>query len=312
LPTVARHASGALEPESTHTPFKQSRPITTALLLAAGTGSRLQPLTNDAPKCLTEVNGISILKRLIRSLQLRGFKRVVVVVGHLDRCIREALLTSIDGLTVEFIHSDRYRTTNNIYSLWMARHAIQEPFLLIESDLIFDTALLDDMLEPDRIAVSHALPWMNGTTVTLDRQQQVTGFHAGGLLVENQIMYKTVNMYSFSPSSWQKVATRLSEHITAGRVNEYYEVVFAELVAEGALALQAAFFDNKCWYEIDTLEDLSAAERLFPKSPSKLTQRAITHPSIPTTLNGTSTQLDHRALSKQASDDVVTQRVLRS
>ena len=273
VPTVARNASSVLEAESTRTPFKKSGQITTALLLAAGTGSRLQPLTHDAPKCLTEVNGTSILKRLIRSLQSRGFKRVVVVVGHLDLCIREALLTSIDGLTIEFIHSERYRTTNNIYSLWMARQTIEEPFLLIESDLVFDTALLDNMLVPDRIAVSHALPWMNGTTVTLDQQEQVAGFHAGGLLVANEIMYKTVNMYSFSALSWRKIARRLNEYISAGRVNEYYEVVFAELVAEGALSFEAAFFDNACWYEIDTLEDLYAAERLFPKNqcwPSSL------------------------------------------
>jgi NDP-sugar pyrophosphorylase family protein len=146
----------------------------------------------------------------------------------------------------------------------MARQAIQEPFLLIESDLVFDTDLLDDMLEPDRIAVSHALPWMNGTTVTLDPSQQVTRFFVGDQRALNESTYKTVNMYSFSSESWQRVASRLDQYISAGRVGEYYEVVFAELVAEGSLLFQAAFFDNACWYEIDTMEDLHAAERLFP------------------------------------------------
>jgi choline kinase len=238
--------------------------ITTALLLAAGTGSRLQPLTDDAPKCLTEVNGTTILKRLIRSLQSRGFTRVVVVVGFLDLCVREALRTSVDGLAIEFIHSPRYRTTNNIYSLWLARQAIQEPFLLIESDLLFDTALLDDMLEPDRIAVSLPLPWMNGTTVTLDPNQQVTRFHVGSHRAMGERTYKTVNMYSFSSPSWQRVASRLDEYVSAGRVGEYYETVFAEMVAQGDLSFQAAFFDNEHWYEIDTLGDLYEAEKLFP------------------------------------------------
>ena len=241
-----------------------TRRITTALLLAAGTGSRLWPLTDDAPKCLTEIGGTTILERLVRSLRSRGFKRLVIVVGHLDRCIRQALRTSVDGLTIEFIRSPRYRTTNNIYSLWMARNTIREPFLLIESDLVFDTALLDDMLEPDRIAVSRMLPWMNGTTVTLDPWQQVTGFHVGGHPAPAELSYKTVNMYSFSPPSWRRVASRLDQYISAGRVGEYYETVFAELVAEGSLSLQAAFFDDEYWYEIDTLEDLHEAERLFP------------------------------------------------
>ncbi len=238
--------------------------ITTALLLAAGTGSRLWPLTDNAPKCLTDVNGTTILERLVGSLRSRGFKRLVVVVGYLDLTIREALPISVDGLTIEFICSPRYRTTNNIYSLWLARNVIQEPFLLIESDLVFDTALLDGMLEPDRIAVSRTLPWMHGTTVTLDPWRQVTRFYVGSQLPPDELSYKTVNMYSFSPPSWRRVASRLDKYISAGRVDEYYETVFAELVAERSLSFQATFFDNECWYEIDTLEDLHEAERIFP------------------------------------------------
>ena len=65
--------------------------IKTALLLAAGTGSRLQPLTEDSPKCLTEVNGTPVLERLVRGLRAWEFERLVVVVGHLDGCVRDFL-----------------------------------------------------------------------------------------------------------------------------------------------------------------------------------------------------------------------------
>ena len=252
-----------------------TKPITTALLLAAGTGSRLQPLTNEAPKCLTEVSGITILERLVRSLRSRGFKRVVIVVGHLDSCIREAFRAFADDMTIEFIHSPRYRTTNNIYSLWMARQAIREPFLLIESDLVFEDAMLDAMLEPDRIAISRMLPWMNGTTVTLDPGRCVARFHAGDHHSPDEPNYKTVNMYSFSSLSWRCVASRLDQHITTGNVSSYYETVLAELVSEGRLSFQAAFFDNECWYEIDTFKDLQEAERLFPAILPRLSHARV-------------------------------------
>lgn len=65
--------------------------VTTAVLLAAGTGSRLQPLTNDAPKCLSDVNGITILERLVRCLRGHGVERLIVVVGYLDQRVREFL-----------------------------------------------------------------------------------------------------------------------------------------------------------------------------------------------------------------------------
>ncbi len=66
-----------------------------------------------------------------------------------------------------------YKTTNNIYSLWLARDVIDEPFLLIESDLVFDTDMLKDMLYPDRVAVAKIEPWMNGTTVTINNLMEI-------------------------------------------------------------------------------------------------------------------------------------------
>ena len=249
--------------------------IRTALLLAAGTGSRLQPLTEDSPKCLTEVNETTILERLIRGLRAWEFERLVVVVGHLDDCVRNYLDSLASGLTIEYIHSVKYRTTNNIYSLWEARHAIQEPFLLLECDLVFDDVLLGKMLTPDRIAVSRILPWMNGTTVSLDHSRRVIRFHMGRDQPRDELTHKTVNMYSFSRPSWQRVIRRLEQHVSAGRVNGYYETVFAEMVADGDLSFEAVFFDNRHWYEIDTLEDLREAERLFPRNNGRRTSGAL-------------------------------------
>lgn len=250
--------------------------IKTALLLAAGTGSRLQPLTEDSPKCLTEVNETTILERLVRGLRAWEFERLVVVVGHLDGCVRDFLDRSASGLDIQYVRSAKYRTTNNIYSLWAARHAIQEPFLLLECDLVFDDVLLGEMLEPDRIAVSRILPWMNGTTVSLDHASRVTRFHMGGRdQLPDELTHKTVNMYSFSRRSWHSVTQRLERHISAGRVNEYYEAVFAEMVAEGDLSFDAVFFNHQRWYEIDTLEDLREAERLFRRSDQRWTAGVV-------------------------------------
>jgi hypothetical protein len=67
------------------------RGVTTALLLAAGRGTRLRPLTDDSPKCLTEVCGIPILGRLLTCWVREGFKRLVVVVGHHGDKIRAYL-----------------------------------------------------------------------------------------------------------------------------------------------------------------------------------------------------------------------------
>jgi choline kinase len=237
--------------------------VTTALLLAAGTGSRLHPLTKDMPKCLTMVNGVPILDRLVACLNQQGFKRLIVVTGHLENRIREFLGNRAGNMTIDYIFSPLYEVTNNISSLWMAREIINEPFLLIESDLVFHASLLDDMLYPDRIAVARMQPWMNGSTVTVNQFNQVDAFQKSAPGSADKTRYKTVNIYSFSLSSWSGITERLDQYISTGRVNDYYEAVFADMVADRCLSLQAVYSDSMPWYEIDTIADLTKAEKLF-------------------------------------------------
>jgi len=260
--------------------YNEEGRITTALLLAAGTGSRLRPLTNFTPKCLTEVNGTSILERLVCCLRQNGFKRLVIVVGHLDHCVREFIDKKVWDLQIDYILNPLYETTNNIYSLWLAKEKIDEPFLLVESDLVFDSSLLEDMLYPNRIAVSHILPWMNGATVTIDHLQNVTAFRLGVGDVPWDVRYKTVNIYSLSKQSWHRVVERLDRHIFEGSVNGYYERVFEEMVADGTLSLKSAFFDAKRWYEIDTFEDLHEAKQIFSENIADKIVPCFTYPKF--------------------------------
>ena len=241
-------------------------PITTALLLAAGIGCRLRPVTDDQPKCLTEIDGIPILERLIDCLYQQGFKRLVVVVGYLEHSIRTFLGEQRDGLSIEYVVNPQYRTTNNLYSLWLAREAIQEPFLLIESDLLFEPSVLHDLQSPDKITVSSMQPWMNGSTVTVDHSQRVREFQLGKKRDANgRRRYKTVNICTLSLRSWRNVLGRLEQHVVAGRVNDFYESVFAEMVTDGSLSFQAVILDPNSWHEIDTLEDLHKTELFFKR-----------------------------------------------
>ena len=239
-----------------------SKKITTALVLAAGTGSRLSPLTNDAPKCLTRVNEIEILGRLVETLHLYNFKRLVIVIGPFEQQIRDYLENVSKNIIVEYIVSPLYKTTNNIYSLWLAKEQMKESFVLIESDLIFKSSLLKEMLLPNKIAVSHMLPWMNGTTISIDKQlpKAVSTFNLG-THTANNANFKTVNLYSFSYESWKKVSNRLDTWISKGKVNDYYEAVFAEMVADSSLNFECVYFDNDFWYEVDTIADLHECEK---------------------------------------------------
>jgi len=240
-----------------------SRHITTALLLAAGSGSRLG---NGSPKCLARVSGVPILGRLVSSLIEQGFERMVVVVGYRGDEVRDYLDVNASGLEIHFIDSRHHATTNNIYSLWLARDSMKEPFVLIESDLVFDSRLLGLMRISDRIAVAKFRPHMDGTTVSINAAGRVDAFRVGAL-DGLHLPYKTVNIYSLSMSIWREVTRRLDLQIAAGRVHSYYESVFAEMAIEGLLPLEAVNFDDGRWCEIDTPDDLVTAQHLFFDPP---------------------------------------------
>jgi len=232
--------------------------VTTAVILAAGCGRRLWPATDAVPKCLSEVNGIPILEQQVRCLRYSGFHRLVMVVGHFERQIRDFLDRTVTGLTIDYVVNTRYRTTNNIYSLWLAQEQISESFLLLECDLFFKESSLRGMLEPNKVAVSRVQPWMKGTTVDIDTDRRVTGIKVGHH--PQGFDLKTVNIYSFSAETWQDIRRRLEQRIRAGAVDDYYEVVLSEMVADGDRSFGAVDFPARDWHEIDTLDDLHAAE----------------------------------------------------
>ena len=102
-------------------PANNHAQVRTALLLAAGPGCRLAPMTDALPKCLVSVGGVPILERLVRALDTHGFDRLVIVTGYRAETIRDYLGERFGGIAIEYILSPLFETTNNTYSLWLAR-----------------------------------------------------------------------------------------------------------------------------------------------------------------------------------------------
>ena len=146
---------------------------------------------------MTIIKGKPILEHLLNTFRIQGINKIIIATGYLEHRIREYLNKYVHDIEIEYVFNANYQITNNIYSLWLTRQLIDESFILVESDLIFDTELLDNMMYPNRIAVSKILPWMNGTTVSLDSNNKVDAFHMSVNILKHQ-HYKTVNICSLS------------------------------------------------------------------------------------------------------------------
>ena len=119
-----------------------------AVILAAGVASRLRPLTNDCPKCLLKVGERSLLQRSMDALKQSGISEFVIVTGYLHTQIEDFVSQNYSDVKVTFIHNSVYDSTNNIYSLWLARpKADGEEILLLDSDLLYDPAIIRRVLE---------------------------------------------------------------------------------------------------------------------------------------------------------------------
>jgi len=244
-------------------------PVDTAIILAAGAGNRLHPLTNSCPKCLIPVSGVPILVNMLNNLSDYGITKVVIVVGYLKEKICEEISNHFRGMDITYLESERFNTTNNIFSLWLAREYLKEDVLLLESDLHFEGDLINRIVHAqgtNQMAVARHKPWMSGTIVRLDNDKVTSIIESKDQNPSSEYLdhYKTVNIYRLSGEFLRNhFVPCLSNYINKGYVNEYYESVLNELNRQGKLDMNAVYCDDVKWIEIDNPNDLTSANYMF-------------------------------------------------
>ena len=113
-----------------------------AIILAAGMGTRLLPITLSVPKCLVPVNSKPILEHQLDALLKAGVRDTILVVGYLSELIFDKYGTRYGGMNIHYVRNQIYDRTNNLYSLWLARLHLDNQVLLLEGDLFFEAELL--------------------------------------------------------------------------------------------------------------------------------------------------------------------------
>lgn len=251
-----------------------------AVILAAGMGRRLGELTKGNTKCMVEVNGVTLIDRLLGQLSQLDLNRVVIVVGYEG----EKLVSYIgdrfsDRFEIVFINNPIYDRTNNIYSLALAREQLAEDdTILLESDLIFDDRMFSLILDnpyPNLALVAKYQTWMDGTMVRIDDDNNIVNFITKKAFKYSEVehYYKTVNIYKFSRDFMvNKYLPFLDAYCSSIGNNEYYEQVLRVICMLDNAELKALPITNEKWYEIDDVQDLNIAEALFAENDEHLQQ----------------------------------------
>ncbi|MCQ5386544.1 aminotransferase class I/II-fold pyridoxal phosphate-dependent enzyme [Hungatella hathewayi] len=247
-----------------------------AIILAAGMGKRLKDLTQSNTKCMVQVNGVSLINRMLHQLDQQHLSRIVIVVGYEGQKLINYIGTLDIRTQIIYVNNPIYNKTNNIYSLALAKEWLcKEDTLLFESDLIFEDSVLEALINDPRktlALVDKYESWMDGTCVKLADDDTIEAFVPGKNFKFDEIKdyYKTVNIYKFSKHfAKTHYVPFLEAYQKALGLNEYYEQVLRVITILDNPEIKAKRLNGQSWYEIDDIQDLDIASSMFTPDEDK-------------------------------------------
>lgn len=240
-----------------------TRNIETAVILAAGLGSRLGDLKKNKPKAFIEIGNESLINRSIRLLLSKGIKKIIIGTGygsdHFDE-LKEIYPQ------VSTHRNPKFDTTGSMYTLHFLRDLIKGPFLLLEGDLLYSDEALDKLIQDDRediILASDATHSgdevfiQHGKENLLEKMSKDKGqlHHVDGELVGiSKLSLTTLSLLSkFAEASYQK-----------DEYDIHYEDAFVGITKNTTLFVKV--IENLAWCEIDDASHLERAKSIvYPK-----------------------------------------------
>ena len=240
-----------------------------AVLLAAGAARRMRPLTDALPKCLLSVAGHTILSRAVSILAGCRITRITVVDGFAGDRVRSALRSEFPPSWFTFVRNSDYETTNNAYSLWLARRPEEESLLLLDADVIFDTQVAGLLIEDghaNRLAVrSRGELEEEDVKIQLARDGRIRDI--GKHVSLDRAAGESVGLAAFSARFARRMFDVLERRLLRERrLDEWYESAFLELIEAGE-AVYPVDLGSLRAIEVDTPQDLLRARNLFEAPP---------------------------------------------
>lgn len=238
-----------------------------AIILVAGLGIRLKPLTDEVPKCLTEINGKPILLNTLEILEKNGFEEAVLVIGYKGEEIIKKVCEKYKDMKITYIRNDIFDVTNTMYSVLEAKEHLKDGVLLIEGDTYFEEDMIKEVLDMEGTF------WLGqkfteeyqGCMLTVDDRET----WGNNRIIEIQIKlgelsktkgndYKSTGILKISPEFGEKFAKWLEEE---ENTDVYYDLVINKHLNEHAIFVHD--ITGYKWVEIDSIEDINKAEKIF-------------------------------------------------
>jgi len=230
-----------------------------AVILAAGIGSRLRPLTNTVPKCLVEIkNGVSLLDYQIGILKSVGFleNQIFIVAGYKAKKIKERYNN------LKYIINEKYMF-NNIYSFYLIKNAILDDFVLINSDTLFPKILLQQLTKEQGFSTM-VIDKKN----TIGTEEMKVVIKKGGFIkrISKELplhisLGEYIGLSLFKLRDAEMVFKMIENLLEKEKFNLWYEDAIDKMLVEDQIKIRAYLIENIPWIEVDNIDDLRVARK---------------------------------------------------
>ena len=217
-----------------------------AILLAAGMGTRLRPLTIDTPKPLIKINNESIIERQIKALNEIGINEIIIVTGYLN----EKFEFLEEKYGVKLIHNDKYNKYNNIYTMYLVRDYLKDTYV-IEGDIYINRNFLKSNMKSSAYFSAIKSGFKNEWMLNIDEDDRVYDINIGS---EDE-RYIMCGISYWNEEDGNYIVNKLEESIAKDNFKElFWDEIVKDNINEINVRLEKLSSDDV--YEIDSLDDL--------------------------------------------------------
>jgi choline kinase len=235
-----------------------------ALILSAGQGSRLLPLTENTPKCLLPIGGQSLIAWQLQELIACGVDEIVVVVGFAADQVEAALAAAeTGGVRIRTVFNPFYNVADNLASCWMARQEMAQDFLILNGDTLFEAAVLRRVLTSPKAPVTITIDKKpaydaDDMKVELDGERLMA---VGKQLPPERTHGESIGMLLFRDQGPTLFTEMLESYMRTPEGLKTWSLRAIDRLAKTGV-VQAASIEGLAWGEVDFLPDLEAARAM--------------------------------------------------
>ena len=237
--------------------------MTNAIILSAGQGKRLLPLTETRPKCMLAVAGKPILEWQVAALLAAGIDRISIITGFNSGLIEEhandRFGADLDRINIVF--NPFYSVSDNLASCWMARHAMDGDFLLLNGDTLFEPALLDTVLNSPAAPVTLTVDYKDrydNDDMRVELEDSMVRA-VSKTLPDEHTMAESIGLLYFRGTGPALFRDHLDRQMKQGTGLRLWFLSVVDELARQSL-VRACGISGLRWCEIDFKRDLESAE----------------------------------------------------